>query len=667
MFTTLLVANRGEIACRVVRTARRMGLVTVAVHSEADADAPHVRLAERSVCIGPAPATESYLNIEALLDAAAKTGAEAIHPGYGFLSENADFAGACEEAGRIFVGPTPAAIRSMGSKIEAKQRVAAAGTPVVPGYQGEDQSLDTLRRAAERVGFPLLVKASAGGGGKGMRLVEGAGELEGAVAAAQREAASAFGDDAVLLERYLTAPKHIEVQLLADTHGNALHLFERDCSVQRRHQKVIEEAPGPTVTEELRQAMGDAAIRAAKAIDYRGAGTVEFIAQDGEFHFMEMNTRLQVEHPVTELAVRVRTDGTEASLDLVEWQLRIAAGEALPFAQEDLVIRGHAVEARVYAENPKRRFLPSSGRLARVAFGAGDGVRVDAGVESGSDVPMHYDPMLAKVAAHGQDRAEAIARLDRALADSEVVGVEHNIAYLRRVLAHKAFRGGDFTTRLAEVHADDLTPEASSLAPAIAAMARLAGDDDDPWATRDAFRLNLPHEQSFAVRQGRDRATVSLRFEPGGAVKATVTPAKGESRTSLLDAVHVAEDTFSARVRHDDGTSQALEARLLRRGNDIHVTQSGDTERIAFASADAGAFGTVGNPAGRIVAPMPGQIASVAVKSGDRVKLDQPLLTLEAMKMEHSIRAPAAGIVKEVLVRSGDRVEEGTELIVLDS
>ena len=355
MFTTLLVANRGEIACRVIRTARRMGLVTVAVHSEADAGAPHVRQADRSVCIGPAPATESYLNIGALLDAAAKTGAEAIHPGYGFLSENADFASACEEAGRIFVGPTPAAIRSMGSKIEAKQRVAAAGTPVVPGYQGEDQSLATLRTEAERIGFPLLVKASAGGGGKGMRLVESAGELEDSVAAAQREAASAFGDDAVLLERYLTAPKHIEVQLLADTHGNVLHLFERDCSVQRRHQKVIEEAPGPTVTEELRQAMGDAAIRAARAIDYRGAGTVEFIAQDGEFHFMEMNTRLQVEHPVTEMVVRARLDGTEAALDLVEWQLRIAAGEALLFAQQDLRIRGHAVEARVYAENPKRR------------------------------------------------------------------------------------------------------------------------------------------------------------------------------------------------------------------------------------------------------------------------------------------------------------------------
>ena len=681
MFRTLLIANRGEIACRVIRTARRMGLVTVATHSDADADAPHVRQAHRAVCIGAPPATESYLNIEALLAAAAKTDADAIHPGYGFLSENADFAAACEDAGRIFVGPSPEAIRAMGSKIEAKNRVAAAGTPVVPGYQGADQSPATLRAEAARIGFPLLVKASAGGGGKGMRLVEMEDELEAAVAAAQREAASAFGDDAVLLERYLTAPKHIEVQLLADRHGNTLHLFERDCSVQRRHQKVIEEAPGPTVTDELREAMGDAAIRAARAIGYRGAGTVEFIAEGDEFHFMEMNTRLQVEHPVTEMVVRVCQDGSEAPLDLVEWQLRIAAGEALPFAQEELAIRGHAVEARVYAENPKRRFLPSSGRLARVAFAGGDGVRVDAGVETGSDVPVHYDPMLAKVIAHGGDRMQAIERLGQALEGSELVGVEHNIAYLRRVLAHSDFRGGDYTTRLAEVHAAGLTPSPSSFAPVIAAIARLGGDGDpsapdpwavdpwaaDPWAAKDAFRLNLPREQSFTVRQGRDRVSVSLRFAAVGALEATLSPAKGDSQTWLLDAIRVADDTFEARVEHEDGTTEGLAARLLRRGEDIFVTQSGDTERIAFGSSDPGAFGAVGNPAGRIVAPMPGQIASVSVRSGDRVKLDQPLLTLEAMKMEHSIRAPAAGTVKEVLCETGDRVDEGAELIVLDS
>ena len=666
MFRTLLVANRGEIACRVIRTARRMGLVTVAVHSEADADAPHVKQAHRAVCIGPSPANESYLKIEALLAAAEKTDADAIHPGYGFLSENADFAAACEDAGRIFVGPSPEAIRAMGSKIEAKNRVAAAGTPVVPGYQGEDTSPDTLRAEAVRIGFPLLVKASAGGGGKGMRLVESEGELEAAVAAARREAASAFGDDAVLLERYLTAPKHIEVQLLADTHGNTLHLFERDCSVQRRHQKVIEEAPAPTVTDELREAMGAAAIRAAQAIHYRGAGTVEFIAEGGEFHFMEMNTRLQVEHPVTEMVVRVCRDGRELPLDLVEWQLRIAAGEALPFAQEELAIRGHAVEARVYAENPKRRFLPSSGRLARVAFAGGDGVRVDAGVETGSDVPVHYDPMLAKVIAHGGDRAQAIERLDRALAGSELAGVEHNIAYLRRVLAHADFRGGDYTTRLAEVHAADLTPSPSPFAPVIATIARLGVGDGDPWAAKDAFRLNLPREQSFAVRQGRDRLEVSVRFADG-VIEATRNPAKGESETWRLDGVVVADDTFEARLQQEDGSTQALTARLLRRGDDIFVTQAGDTERITFASKDAGAFGTVGDPAGRILAPMPGQIASVAVKSGDRVQPDRPLLTLEAMKMEHSIRAPAAGTVKEVLCKAGDRVEEGTELVALES
>ncbi|MDE0008635.1 MAG: ATP-grasp domain-containing protein [Gammaproteobacteria bacterium] len=666
MFRTLLVANRGEIACRVMRTARRMGLVTVAVHSEADADAPHVRQAHRAVCIGAPPATESYLNIDALLAAAAKTDADAIHPGYGFLSENADFAAACEGAGRVFVGPSPEAIRAMGSKIEAKNRVAAAGTPVVPGYQGEDQSLPTLRAEAVRVGFPLLVKASAGGGGKGMRLARNEGELEGAVAAARREAASAFGDDTVLLERYLTAPKHIEVQLLADGHGNTLHLFERDCSVQRRHQKVIEEAPAPTVTDALRQTMGVAAIRAATAIHYRGAGTVEFIAEGGEFHFMEMNTRLQVEHPVTEMVVRVCQDGSETPIDLVEWQLRIAAGEALPFAQEELAIRGHAVEARVYAENPKRRFLPSSGQLARVAFAGGDGVRVDAGVETGSDVPVHYDPMLAKVIAHGDDRAQAIERLGQALADSELVGVEHNIAYLRRVLAHAGFRGGDYTTQLAEADAGDLVPSPSPLAPVIAAIVRLGAGDGEPWAATDAFRLNLPREQSFFVRQGRERLKVSLRFA-ASSIEATLCPAKGEPQTWRLDAICVAENAFEARVQHEDGTTGRLAAGLLRRGEDTFVTQSGDTERIAFASMDPGTFGTVGDPGGRIVAPMPGQIATVSVASGDRVQADQPLLTLEAMKMEHSIRAPAAGTVKEVLCKPGDRVEDGAELIVLDS
>ena len=666
MFKTLLVANRGEIACRVIRTARRMGLATVAVHSQADADAPHVRQAHRAVSIGAPPASASYLNIDALLAAAAQTDADAIHPGYGFLSENADFAAACEDAGRIFVGPSPEAIRAMGSKIEAKNRVAAAGTPVVPGYQGEDQSFATLRAEAARIGFPLLVKASAGGGGKGMRLVRNEGELEAAVAAAQREAASAFGDDAVLLERYLTAPKHIEVQLLADCHGTTLHLFERDCSVQRRHQKVIEEAPAPTVTEALRVTMGAAAVRAAKAISYRGAGTVEFIAEGGEFHFMEMNTRLQVEHPVTEMVVRVCRDGGEVPLDLVEWQLRIAAGEALPFSQDELAIRGHAVEARVYAENPKRRFLPSSGQLARVALAGGDGVRVDAGVETGSDVPVHYDPMLAKVIAHGSNRAQAIERLDQALADSELAGVEHNIAYLRGVLAHADFRGGDYTTRLAEVHAARLTPSPDPLAPVIAAIARLGVEGGDPWATRDAFRLNLPREQSFALRRGRDRVNVALRFAAAGAVEATLSPAKGAPQTWLLDSIVVADATFAARVR-EDATTEQLAARLLRRGDDIFVTQSGDTERITFASMDPGTFGTVGDAAGRIVAPMPGQVATVLVASGDSVKADQPLLTLEAMKMEHSIRAPVAGTVKEVRCKPGERVEDGAELIVLES
>ncbi|MEQ9005773.1 MAG: biotin carboxylase N-terminal domain-containing protein, partial [Pseudomonadales bacterium] len=388
MLKTLLIANRGEIACRIVRTARAMGIRTVAVYSDADVDAMHVRAADAALRIGPAPARDSYLDVDAVLAAARAAGADAVHPGYGFLSENADFAAACEAVGLIFVGPTAAAIRAMGSKIEAKRLVAAAGAPVVPGYQGDDQDDDRLRQEADGIGYPLLIKASAGGGGKGMRRVDAPEDFAAALAAARREAAAAFGDDRMLLERYLTAPKHLEVQILADGQGRVLHLFERDCSVQRRHQKVIEEAPGPTVTEALRAGLGDAAVRAARAIDYRGAGTVEFIAEGERFYFMEMNTRLQVEHPVTEAIT---------GLDLVAWQLRIAAGEPLDFDQDAVTCRGHAVEVRVYAENARRGFLPATGRLARVAFPGG--VRVDAGVETGDEVGVHYDPMLAKIIA----------------------------------------------------------------------------------------------------------------------------------------------------------------------------------------------------------------------------------------------------------------------------
>ncbi len=445
MFKRLLIANRGEIACRIMRTARRLGIETVAVYSDADRDALHVRQADHSVRIGEAPARDSYLRIDALVAAVTKSGADAVHPGYGFLAENADFAAACSDV-CTFVGPSADAIRAMGSKIEAKRIVAAAGAPVVPGYQ-LDQDPAEARRSGSRIGYPLLIKASAGGGGKGMRVVRSPQEFANALSGARRESKAAFGDDAVLLERYLAAPKHIEVQILADSYGRTLYLFERDCSVQRRHQKVIEEAPAPTITPGQRISMGEAAVKAAAAIGYEGAGTIEFITEGDAYYFMEMNTRLQVEHPITEAIL---------GLDLVEWQLRIAAGERLPFAQGDLAIRGHAVEARVYAENPRRKFLPSTGRLVHVGFP--DEVRVDTGVESGAEVTMHYDPMIAKIIAHADTRDAAIDRLDRALADCEIAGVEHNVAFLRNILGDAVFRGGEYDTGLIESRGHALIP-----------------------------------------------------------------------------------------------------------------------------------------------------------------------------------------------------------------
>ena len=453
MFKTLLIANRGEIACRVIRTARGLGIRTVAVYSDADAGSAHVEQADDAVRIGPPPAQESYLNQAAIVQAIAESGADAVHPGYGFLSESADFARAVDAAGAAFVGPPAQAIAAMGSKIEAKKLVAKAGTPVVPGYNGADQNPATLAAKAAEIGYPVLIKASMGGGGKGMRQVRRAEDFDAALAGAKRESSAAFGDDAVLVERYLTAPKHIEIQILADAFGKILSLNERDCSVQRRHQKVIEEAPGPTVSDDLRKRMGDAAVRAARAVGYVGAGTVEFIAEGDAYYFMEMNTRLQVEHPVTEAIL---------GLDLVEWQLRIAAGEPLTLDPADLAINGHAVEARLYAENTRRgRFLPSTGVLRHVAFG---NARVDTGIRQGAEVTVHYDPMLAKVIAHGATREEAVARLDAALRQTEIAGVEHNIAWLRNVLRHPQFASGEYTTLTMAEAGAELEPASSTVA-----------------------------------------------------------------------------------------------------------------------------------------------------------------------------------------------------------
>ncbi len=644
MIRTLLVANRGEIACRVIRTARRMGIETVAVYSDADARAPHVRQADEAIRIGPAPATQSYLGIEAVLGAVAATGADAVHPGYGFLSENAEFAAACGDAGCIFVGPSPHAIRAMGSKIEAKQLVADAGTPVVPGYLGDDQDAAALAEQAQSVGFPLLIKASAGGGGKGMRLVTEADEFAAALEGARREARSAFGDDRVLLERFLTSPKHIEVQVLADTHGNTLYLFERDCSVQRRHQKVVEEAPAPTVDPELRKRMGEAAVRAARAIDYVGAGTVEFISEAGEFYFMEMNTRLQVEHPVTEAIL---------GLDLVELQLRVASGEALPFGQDDLAIRGHAIEARVYSENVRRNFLPSTGKLHRVAWP--HTVRVDTGVETGAEISVHYDPMMAKVIAHGADRSAAVVALREALRQTEIVGVEHNVPYLRNVLAHERFLDGTYTTSLAEDEADALTPGDEPLSVLAAALALVAGvRDAGPWDTADGFQTNLPREQRFTIRRGRKRLDVDVTH--------TDDAYHVETPDGAFEARNV---VFADEHLHAMVGNVRLSAAVHRIGSDVFVVKDGATERLQMRVLDAGDFRSVASAGGKVTAPMPGNVVGVSVAVGDRVKAGQTLVVLEAMKMEHNIAAPGNGKVSAVNVAVGERVEEGAELIVI--
>ena len=499
MFASVLVANRGEIACRVFRTAKRIGLRTIAVYSEADVDALHVALADDAECIGPAPAIESYLQIDRVINAALHAGAEAIHPGYGFLAENAEFAEACAAAGLVFVGPPASAIRTMGSKIASKQLMQDTGVPVLPGYHGDNQDAAFLSEEAARVGFPLLIKASAGGGGKGMRLVSRADEFVTHLQGAKREAA-AFGDDAVLLERYLTSPKHIEVQLMADTHGDVVHLFERDCSVQRRHQKVIEEAPAPSVTSQLRDTLGQTAVMVAKKVDYVGAGTVEFLAEGDVFFFMEMNTRLQVEHPVTEAIT---------GLDLVEMQLRVAAGERLPLTQGDVSMQGHAVEVRLYAENPSKGFLPSTGTL--MSFAMPQSIRVDTGVRVGDEISTHYDPMLAKLIAHGEDRAAAISALSSALHSATVAGVDHNLGYLRGLLEHDAFLAGNYSTDLAATVHEEVVPDQQA---AFAALASVFVLNEhlavDPWDAYDGFRSNLAEHRRVLLRQGKEDIVVDV-------------------------------------------------------------------------------------------------------------------------------------------------------------
>ena len=642
MFDSLLVANRGEIACRIFRTAKRLGIRTIAVYSQADADAMHVSMADDAVAIGPAEAVRSYLNIDRIIAAAKQSVAAAIHPGYGFLSENAEFARACQAADIVFVGPPAEAIETMGSKMASKQLMEQAGVPVLPGYHGDNQDPDFLAQQAQAVGYPLLIKASAGGGGKGMRLVTDEQEFAAQLAGAKREAAAAFGDDAVLLERFLTSPKHIEVQLMADRHGDVVHLFERDCSVQRRHQKVIEEAPAPTVSAPLREKLGQTAIMAARKVGYVGAGTVEFIAEGDEFFFMEMNTRLQVEHPVTEAIT---------GLDLVELQLQVAAGEPLPVSQRDLNIDGHAVEVRLYAENPANRFLPSTGRLRH--FHVPNTIRIDTGVRTGDEISPHYDPMLAKLIAHGPDRQTAVAALASALRGAEVAGVEHNLGYLIGVLEHDAFAGGDYTTSIAESVHEDVVPDQHAAFAVLASLFVLEENTGcDPWQRASGFRSNLPARKRVLLRRGKQVLQVDIG-DDAASVNATVLS---------LSAVH--EEVSGAVNARIDGHNR--HAKVLRDVNFLYVMCDGHTERFIELTDDISRYQNQALSRGGVAAPMPGQVIAVNVKAGDAVKQGDVLVVVEAMKMEHSVRAPQAGTVKKVMFAPGDRVEEGAELVELD-
>ena len=660
MFTKILIANRGEIACRVIKTARRMGIRTVAVYSAADATARHVRLADEAVLIGPAPARESYLVAERILDAAKKTGAQAVHPGYGFLSENEAFAEACAAAGIAFIGPPVAAISAMGSKSAAKSLMEKAGVPLVPGYHGDKQDAAFLEQEAGRIGYPVLIKASAGGGGKGMRIVGKAADFAAALASCKREAASSFADDKVLIEKYLVRPRHIEIQVFGDTQGNCVYLFERDCSVQRRHQKVLEEAPAPGMTAERRAAMGKAAVEAAKAVGYVGAGTVEFIAeQDGRFYFMEMNTRLQVEHPVTEMIT---------GLDLVEWQLRVAAGEPLPLEQEQLGLRGHALEARIYAEDPDKGFLPSTGRLIHLAPPAESlNVRIDTGVEEGDEITPHYDPMIAKLIVWDADRERALARMLQSLAQYRVVGVSSNVDFLSRLVACPAFANADLDTGLIERERAFLFPEGVE-APAevflVAALAELlreeegartaavaGADPHSPWHLRDGWRLNASHRRALLFRHGETEKAVSVGYVRGGyalELDGIATPARGER-------------TGHSMLRIELG-GMRLPATVIASGEKRHVFLHGRAWQLACVDPLYHAGEGVGEGGG-LAAPMPGKVISLIAQPGSEVAQGAPLLILEAMKMEHTIAAPAKGTLKAFRYGVGDSVAEGAELV----
>jgi 3-methylcrotonyl-CoA carboxylase alpha subunit len=663
MFSKILIANRGEIACRVIRTCRRLGIRTVAVYSEADADAQHVRQADEAYPIGGPRPQESYLRGDAILAVAKQSGAQAIHPGYGFLSENADFADAVTAAGLAFIGPSGASMRKMGSKAGAKDLMAAAGVPVVPGYTGDDQSPNTLSREAARIGFPLMIKAAHGGGGKGMRIVHRLEEFIGQLESCQREAANAFGRDRVLLERYVQSPRHIEIQVFADTQGNTLHLNERECSAQRRYQKVLEESPSPFLTPALRTAMGDAAVKAAQAIDYANAGTVEFIVDPaGQFYFMEINTRLQVEHPVTELTT---------GLDLVEWQLRVAAGEPLPLAQADVPQRGHAIEVRLYAEDPEAGFLPGSGRLERLALPSpSPHVRIDSGVVEGDTVTIFYDPMIAKLIVWDEDRPRALARLRDALAACDIAGPKSNIGFLEQLARHPAIVDGTIDTGYLDRHLDEFMPsdqpDASMLVAAAAAallqqetdarqQAAASHDPTSPWAIADGWRLGHAGQRPLAFQHRSE--TLALHAQ-GSAGRYTI---EHDGKRHAVQGVRLTGDVLSLRINE-----QARQFRVQHPGSRMVLHDGERRLTVEKVPVYRRIHGSEGSGDGRIIAPMPGRVVLVKARPGDGVTAGQELLVMEAMKMELSVKAPRDGVVADVRASAGDFVEADAILVTLE-
>ncbi len=654
----ILIANRGEIACRVMKTCQRLGIATVAVYSEADAGALHVEMADEAVLIGPAPARESYLDIKKILAAAKETGADAIHPGYGFLSENAEFAEAVSKAGLIFIGPPPGAIRAMGGKSESKALMEKAKVPLVPGYHGDKQDEKFLKSEAEKIGYPVLIKASAGGGGKGMREVWDAKEFSEALAGAQREAKSSFGNEKVLIEKYLVKPRHVEIQVFADQKGNAVYLFERDCSVQRRHQKVLEEAPAPGLSAATREKMGNAAVAAAQAIGYVGAGTVEFLLEAKEnFYFMEMNTRLQVEHPVTEMIT---------GLDLVEWQIRVAEGEKLPLAQEDLQINGHAFEARLYAEDPSKDFLPGAGQIQFLRYPMeSDCVRVDTGVREapfgdGDVISIYYDPMIAKIIAWGKDRDAALRHMQDALDNTYIAGPKTNINFLRALTKNRDFAAGMVSTHFIAEHHDALLPKPSAPADetlALAALGVLAerGErmSDDPWGDLSSWRIGGGETDAFIFKSGEKEYPVKVSCP--------------DLKIALPDGKTVqagyAGSPFDLGFAAQLG-GKRYEAAVYRDGPHMHVMYEGHNEELTYLDPLHAGEGDE-ESAGRLTAPMPGKVVAVRVEMGAKVTKGQPLIIVEAMKMEHTITAPADGVIEAIHAAVGDQVSEKHELIAL--